>query len=107
MSKTYMAKKETAEPNWFVVDVDNMIVGRIATRLATVLMGKHKPTYTPHVDSGDYIIVLNADRVRFSGSEPLHAAQRAHRGGRHSPRTARAVALPDGRCTRRSGVADR
>ncbi len=72
MSKTYMAKKEAVEPDWFVIDVDGMIVGRVATKLATVLMGKHKPTYTPHVDCGDCVIVLNADRVRFSGSELAH-----------------------------------
>lgn len=72
MSKTYMAKKEAVEPGWFVVDVDGMIVGRLATKLATVLMGKHKPIYTPHVDCGDYVVVLNADRIRFSGSELTH-----------------------------------
>lgn len=74
MSKTYMAKKETVEADWLILDVDRMIVGRIATQLATALMGKHKPTYTPHVDCGDYVIVLNADRVRFSGSELAHPA---------------------------------
>ena len=49
-----------------------MIVGRLATQLATVLMGKHKPEYTPHVDTGDYVIVLNADKVRFTGGEMVH-----------------------------------
>ncbi|GAB4141569.1 MAG: 50S ribosomal protein L13 [Planctomycetaceae bacterium] len=72
MSKTFMAKKETVEPEWFVIDADNQIVGRLATKLAMVLMGKHKPTYTPHVDCGDYLIVLNADRVRFSGADLSH-----------------------------------
>jgi len=72
MTKTYMAKKETIQPNWYVIDADGQIVGRLASRLATILMGKHKPTYTPHVDCGDCFIVLNVDRVRFSGRPLAH-----------------------------------
>ncbi len=72
MSKTFMAKKEAVRPDWFVVDADNQIVGRLATHLATVLMGKHKPTYTPHVDTGDFIVVVNADKVRFTGQPLAH-----------------------------------
>lgn len=72
MTKTYMAKKETTTPDWFVLDGDNLIVGRIATQIATVLMGKHKPTYTPHVDCGDCVIVVNCERVRFSGQKLAH-----------------------------------
>lgn len=63
-----MAKKEAVRPEWFVVDADNQIVGRLATKLATVLMGKHKPTYTPHVDTGDFLVVVNAEKVRFTGA---------------------------------------
>jgi large subunit ribosomal protein L13 len=66
-------RKEDAAPQWFVVDAESQIVGRLATSLATVLMGKHKPNYTPHVDSGDFVIVLNADKVRFSGKSLAHA----------------------------------
>lgn len=73
MSKCYIAKKETVQPQWFVVDADGAVVGRLATRLATVLMGKHKPIYTPHVDCGDFVIVLNADKVRFTGKGVKHA----------------------------------
>ena len=73
MTKTYMAKGNDVEPAWFVVDADALIVGRLATKIATVLMGKHKPTYTPHVDTGDYVVVVNADRVRFSGSPAAHS----------------------------------
>ncbi len=69
---TTMAKKETVVPKWYVVDGDAQIVGRLATKLATVLMGKHKATYTPHVDTGDYVIVLNAERVRFTGDDVSH-----------------------------------
>lgn len=67
-----MAKKEEVEPAWFVVDADGQIVGRLASRLAMVLMGKHKPTYTPHVDCGDCVIVLNANKVRFTGKALAH-----------------------------------
>lgn len=59
-------------PKWYVIDAEGMIVGRLATRLATVLMGKHKPEYTPHVDTGDYVIVINADKVRFTGGDMVH-----------------------------------
>lgn len=72
MSKSFMARKETFQPEWFVVDGDNQVVGRLATCLATVLMGKHKPTYTAHVDTGDFVVVVNADKVRFSGQPLAH-----------------------------------
>ncbi|WP_166831483.1 50S ribosomal protein L13 [Thalassoroseus pseudoceratinae] len=72
LPRTTVAKKETFQPEWYVVDGTDEIVGRFATRLATVLMGKHKPTYTPHVDTGDYVIVTNAHLVRFSGSSVSH-----------------------------------
>ena len=62
-----MEKKETVQRDWYVVDGDNQIVGRFATKLATILMGKHKPNYTPHVDCGDFVIVTNCERVRFTG----------------------------------------
>lgn len=67
VQRTFVAKAETVSPEWFVVDGDNEIVGRLAARIATVLMGKHKPIYTPHVDTGDFVVVLNCDKVRFSG----------------------------------------
>lgn len=65
--KTFMAKKEEVQPNWFVVDAKDQILGRLATRIATILMGKHKPTYTPHVDTGDFVVVTNAAFVRVTG----------------------------------------
>ena len=72
--KTTMATTKSADEaqGWFVVDADNQIVGRLATRIATVLMGKHKASYTPHVLSGDFVVVLNAHRVRFSGTPGRH-----------------------------------
>lgn len=66
---------EQAAPStkkWFSVDADGQIVGRLATRIATVLMGKHKPDYTPNVDCGDYVVVTNVERVRFSGRKLTH-----------------------------------
>lgn len=72
MTKTYVAKKEDVQPDWYVVDADAQVVGRLASRLATVLMGKHKPTYTPHVDCGDYVVVVNVEKVRFTGVSMAH-----------------------------------
>ncbi len=68
-NKCYQATKEEAlaDRKWFVVDATDQVVGRLAVKLATVLMGKHKPTYTPHVDCGDYVIVLNAGKVKLTG----------------------------------------
>lgn len=67
--KTKSANKQTVEHKWYVVDAEGEIVGRLATRIANVLRGKHKPSYTPHVDTGDYVIVINADKVRFTGKK--------------------------------------
>lgn len=67
--KTKFANKETHKAEWFVVDVANMNVGRACTKIASVLRGKHKPTYTPHCDAGDFVIVLNAADIKLSGSK--------------------------------------
>jgi large subunit ribosomal protein L13 len=72
VQKSYCAKPLEVKPSWFVVDADDQIVGRLAVRIATILMGKHRPTYTPHVACGDFVIVVNADKVRFSGSRIAH-----------------------------------
>lgn len=67
--KTISANKETVTHAWHIVDGDGLIVGRAATSIATVLRGKHKPSYTPHVDTGDYVIVINAEKMRFTGAK--------------------------------------
>ena len=67
-NKCFLAKRETLEQSWFVVDATDKVLGRLAVRIATVLMGKHKPIYTPHVDTGDFVIVLNAGKVRVNGT---------------------------------------
>lgn len=67
--KTISAKKETIDRDWYVIDAEGEVVGRLASRIAHVLRGKHKPSYTPHVDTGDHVIVINADKVRFTGAK--------------------------------------
>jgi len=64
-----MANNETIERKWFVVDAAGKRLGRLATEVATVIRGKHKPTYTPHVDCGDYVIVINADKIELTGNK--------------------------------------
>lgn len=66
---TFMEKKETVERKWYVIDAEGQTLGRVATKVATVLKGKHKPTYTPHVDCGDYVIVINASKVNLTGNK--------------------------------------
>ena len=65
--KTVSAKKETVQRDWFVVDAEGEVVGRLCSQIAHVLRGKHKPSFTPHVDTGDHVIVINADKIRFTG----------------------------------------
>jgi large subunit ribosomal protein L13 len=62
-----MAKPGEVKPKWWVVDATDKVVGRLASDIAVVLMGKHRPTYTPHVDTGDFVIVTNAEKVKFTG----------------------------------------
>ena len=65
--KTVSANKETVKKEWVVVDAENEVLGRLASRVAMVLRGKHKPSFTPHVDCGDNVIVINADKIRLTG----------------------------------------
>jgi len=65
--KTYSAKPEEIERKWYVVDAEGKTLGRLASEIAKILRGKHKPIYTPHVDTGDFVIVINADKVRVTG----------------------------------------
>ena len=67
--KSFLAKKEDVQQRWFVVDATDKILGRLASKIAPVLMGKNKPTYTPHVDTGDFVIVLNAEKIRVTGKK--------------------------------------
>jgi large subunit ribosomal protein L13 len=67
--KTYMAKPGEIEQKWWLVDATDKVVGRLASDIAMILMGKHRPTYTPHVDTGDYVVVVNAEKVAFTGKK--------------------------------------
>lgn len=89
--KTKMTKKEEVDRKWYVVDATDQIVGRLATQVSKVLVGKHKPSYTPNVDNGDYVVILNADKVRFTGNKWEEKLYRSHtqRAGMMKTRTAR------------------
>ncbi len=83
--QTYHAKPSDAQRQWFVADASDQILGRLSVRLARVLMGKHKPQYTPHCDVGDFVVVTNAERVRITGSKPdtkFFERYSGHPGGR-------------------------
>ena len=67
--KTFMASPEKIERKWYVVDADGCTLGRLASEIASVLRGKNKPTYTPHVDTGDYVIVINAEKISVTGKK--------------------------------------
>ena len=69
MKNTYMQKKEDLVRSWYVIDAEGMTLGRLATKVAKVLSGKHKPTYTPHIDCGDNVIVINAAKVELTGNK--------------------------------------
>ena len=78
--KTYMAKGETVERKWYVVDADGMVVGRLASQVAAILRGKHKPIYTPHCDTGDHVIIINAGKVTMTGHKLDQKMYRHHTG---------------------------
>ena len=67
--KTYMAKPGEVEAKWLLVDATDKVVGRLASEIAMILMGKHRPTYTPHVDSGDFVVVVNVDKIALTGKK--------------------------------------
>ena len=67
--KTFMQRKEDVQRDWYVIDAEGQTLGRLASKVANVLRGKHKPTYTPHVDGGDYVIIVNAEKVVLTGNK--------------------------------------
>jgi large subunit ribosomal protein L13 len=67
--KTFMARPGEVEQKWWLVDASDKVVGRLASELAMILMGKHRPTYTPHVDTGDYVVVTNVEKIKFTGKK--------------------------------------
>jgi len=78
--KTYTAKPQTVTRDWYVVDATDKTLGRLATELAHRLRGKHKPEYTPHVDTGDYIVVINAEKIRVTGKKATDKMYYRHTG---------------------------
>jgi len=66
---TFMAKPETVIRRWFVIDATDQVVGRLAVQIANILRGKHRPEYTPHIDTGEFVVVINAEKVRFTGKK--------------------------------------
>jgi large subunit ribosomal protein L13 len=86
MQSTYFPKPGEVAANWHVVDATGHILGRLASKIAVILQGKHKPTYTPHVDTGDFVIVLNADKVKVTGRKAdviEYDTYSRYPGGRH------------------------
>jgi large subunit ribosomal protein L13 len=80
MTKTYLPTPDTIEAKWYVVDAANQRLGRLATEIARILRGKNKPTYTPHMDTGDFVIVINADKVEVTGRKGSQKLYRRHSG---------------------------
>lgn len=78
--KSYMPKVEEIERNWYVIDAEGKVLGRLASEIATLLRGKHKPIYTPHTDTGDYVIVINADKIVLTGKKLEQKHFRYHTG---------------------------
>jgi len=78
--KTYIAKKETVKRQWLLVDATDRTLGRLATQIAMRLRGKHKPEYTPHVDTGDYVVVVNADKIKVTGNKTTDKMYYHHTG---------------------------
>ena len=78
--KTFTAKSETVKRDWFIIDAENKVLGRLATEVARRLRGKHKPEYTPHVDTGDYIVIINADKVAVTGNKEQGKMYHHHTG---------------------------
>ncbi|BAQ09149.1 50S ribosomal protein L13 [Sporosarcina sp. FSL W7-1349] len=84
MRTTFMAKGQEVERKWLVVDAAGQTLGRLASEVASILRGKHKPTFTPHVDTGDYVIIINADKIELTGNklkDKIYYRHTGHPGG--------------------------
>lgn len=80
MNKTPLPSVDSLDRQWYLVDAENQTLGRLASEVASVLRGKNKPIYTPHLDTGDFVIVINADKIRVSGNKPTQKLYRRHSG---------------------------
>lgn len=85
-TSTYLAKNGELKADWHLIDASDQVLGRLAARIAVLLQGKHKPTYTPHVDTGDFVIIVNAEKIRVTGKKAdalVYETYSKHPGGRH------------------------
>jgi large subunit ribosomal protein L13 len=89
---TFMARTDEVEKGWFVIDATDMVVGRLAVRIANILRGKHRPVYTPHTDTGEYVIVVNASKLKFTGKKLL---QKTYQSYSHYPGGQKIVSARD------------
>ena len=97
--KTISANKETATKEWVVVDATDQVVGRLGAKVAKLLRGKYKPNFTPHVDCGDNVIIINADKVKFTGkkmTDKVYLSYTGYPGGQREITPARLLAKPNG-----------
>ena len=78
--KTYYAKPNEVEREWVLIDAENQVLGRVAAKAAQILKGKHKPQYTPHVDTGDFVVIINADKIRVTGTKAQTKSYYRHSG---------------------------
>lgn len=78
--RTYMAKPEEMQRKWYLIDAEDKTLGRLATEIARILRGKHKPIYTPHIDTGDYVVVINAEKVEVTGNKHENKLYYRHSG---------------------------
>lgn len=78
--KTYSMKKEEIRKEWYIADASNQTLGRFASKIAQILKGKHKPGYTPHMDMGDFVVVVNAEKIRVSGNKEINKTYFSHSG---------------------------
>lgn len=78
--KTYMAKPTEVDRAWYIIDASGQTLGRLSSEVASILRGKHKPTYTPHIDTGDFVIIINAEKIQLTGDKLLQKKYRYHTG---------------------------
>lgn len=96
MNKSFMANAQNIEHKWYVIDATDLVLGRLSTEAATLLRGKHKPTFTPHVDCGDYVIIVNAEKVALTGAkleEKMYYHHSGYAGGLKARTAARMLEL--------------
>ena len=95
MNKTSLPQIDSLERQWYLVDAENKTLGRLATEVAAVLRGKNNPNFTPHLDTGDFVVVVNAEKIRVSGNKPSQKLYRSHSGRPGGMKTETFEALQD------------